>query len=361
MRSLLTFPAQLLIFLSTFLLAPIAARAQTLKVIDFFPVPSGFDAAFNQPIDVTVLSLYDTEARPFGAPDVTLVGATTGPVRGSLFIDPSATVITFVKTGAVLLPDIYTATLRSAANGFKDTAGNLLDGNDDDVAGGDFVINFEIPSMNAVTVSVPDFSFGPGQPINVPFDRVGLPLTLSNGAGVTTLDFTLIYDPALLSFERVERGGDLPADALGFFDLSIPGALLGQYDFPSGLPARPVEILRLIGFVPADAPYNRGNLIIFDTTLLNGGDIASMTDDAFHLVAYLGDTTGNGSYSALDGQRILRVASRLDSGFAAYPAVDPVIVGDTTWNGALSALDATRVLQEAAGIDRPEIPPIPTR
>jgi hypothetical protein len=49
----------------------------------------------------------------------------------------------------------------------------------------------------------------------------------------------------------------------------------------------------------------------------------------------------------------------LDSGFAAYLLVDPVIIADATGNGVISALDATRILQEVVGLNPPEIEPIP--
>jgi hypothetical protein len=96
-----------------------------------------------------------------------------------------------------------------------------------------------------------------------------------------------------------------------------------------------------------------------ENVFLNGGMRAAVADDALHLAAYPGDTTGNRNYSALDGQRVLRVAAGLDSGFAAYLLVDPVVVADITGNGAISSLDATRILQEVVGLDRPEIPPLP--
>ena len=67
------------------------------------------------------------------------------------------------------------------------------------------------------------------------------------------------------------------------------------------------------------------------------------------------------AYSALDAQRVLRIAVGLDSGLAAYPLIDPVLIADTTWNGSISSLDATRILQEVVGLDRFEIPPIPPK
>jgi hypothetical protein len=76
-------------------------------------------------------------------------------------------------------------------------------------------------------------------------------------------------------------------------------------------------------------------------------------------VAYFGDVIGNGGYSGLDAQRVARVGVGLDSGFAAYPHIDPVVLADITGNGKLSGLDAQRIALVAAGADTPEIPPIP--
>jgi hypothetical protein len=60
-------------------------------------------------------------------------------------------------------------------------------------------------------------------------------------------------------------------------------------------------------------------------------------------------------------QRVLRAVAGLDSGFAAYPMIDPLLIADTTRNGSISSLDATRILQEVVGLDRPEISPIPPK
>ena len=88
-------------------------------------------------------------------------------------------------------------------------------------------------------------------------------------------------------------------------------------------------------------------------------DLAAVGDDGLHVVAYFGDATGNGTYSSLDGQRVLRLAAGLDSGLAPYLLADPVVIADITGNGTISSLDATRILQEVVGLDRPEIPPLP--
>jgi hypothetical protein len=109
--------------------------------------------------------------------------------------------------------------------------------------------------------------------------------------------------------------------------------------------------------VPNNAPYRSKHLLAFASVEIN--ENPAVGDDAIHVVVYIGDTTGTGTYSSLDAQRILRVVSGLDSGFALFPLLDPAALADTTGNGSLSSLDATRILQEIVGLDRPEIPPLP--
>jgi hypothetical protein len=347
--------------LQTQFVPSLPSQLAALRVTEFHPTASGFDIRFNKPIDRTVLNLYDTETHQFGSADLTLVGANSGPVTGSLYIDGTAQAITFVKTGRILTADAYTVTLRSTADAFKDADGQLLDGDTDGTPGGNYVAAFALDPATVPVISVSDFAVGPGQPVNVPFNRVGIPVSLSDGNNITGLDFTITYDPALLTLNRIEQGDSLPPDALlQEFDVSRSGAVRVSFSFPTPLPAGPVEVLRLGGSVPANAPYKALNLITFESATLNQTSSA-VIDDALHIVAYIGDATGNGSYSSLDGQRVLRVVSGLDGGFAAYPLVDPVIVGDVTGNGSLSSLDATRILQKAAGLDRPEIPSIPSK
>ena len=76
------------------------------------------------------------------------------------------------------------------------------------------------------------------------------------------------------------------------------------------------------------------------------GALPQLPTMAWKWAAFFGEATGNGGYSALDGFRILRVVVGLDSGYAAYPFVDPVLLTDITGNGIISSLDGTRILQE---------------
>ena len=110
------------------------------------------------------------------------------------------------------------------------------------------------------------------------------------------------------------------------------------------------EILRFHATVAADAaPPKRGttgNGLYGSSTLINtsissdqitGEPIA--IDPGLIVMAYVGDTTGNGTLSSLDASRVQRVVVGLDSGFDAYDKFNPVLLGDTTGNGGLSSLD----------------------
>jgi membrane-associated phospholipid phosphatase len=118
------------------------------------------------------------------------------------------------------------------------------------------------------------------------------------------------------------------------------------------------NLFNLSAEVPHSAIYGKAGVLDITDVKINNGAISALGDQAVELAAYFGEATGNQRYSALDGQRILRVVVGLDSGFAAYPTTDPVIVADITGNGLLSSLDGTRVLQEVVGLDRAEIQPI---
>ena len=133
----------------------------------------------------------------------------------------------FVKTDAVGL-DTYTVTLYSRANGWVDAAtGGLLSG------GTNYTATFTVAASNAVCLRMPCFARGPNQPLNVADNGMagmpgnfasGLPIHISNGAGVTAVDFTLRYDPTLLNIGGVSLTSAVPASGGWGCDLQQHGA-----------------------------------------------------------------------------------------------------------------------------------------
>jgi len=338
----------------------VVATGLIVEALDM--TPSGFVVRFNQALDDSVLNLYDAQTNRFGPPDLTVVGNTSGTNAGSLLYDPEMKTVHFVRTNTLLPPDSYTITLRSDTNAFKASDGTLLDGDRDNVPGGDYVTNVTVADLQAPVLSLPDFARGPGQVVHVPVTgtNTGIPVTLSDGAGVTNVDFVLEYDPKLLLVTGVLKGTDLPMDwTVVTQGLSTTGRVAVSVAGPSPLAAGALEVARIEAEVPEDAPYGTLGILSVSEVTIDGSQ-AAMGDSAVHVVAYLGDASGNQSYDSADADPISRVAVGLDSGFAAYRVIDPVIVADVSGDGRLSPYDAALVLQKAAGQDVLEIPPLPS-
>jgi hypothetical protein len=95
---------------------------------------------------------------------------------------------------------------------------------------------------------------------------------------------------------------------------------------------------------------------------MNGSGSQVVTSDGLHLVAYVGDADGNGSYSNKDATLITRALVMTDDGFAAYPLVDPVIVADTDGAGSIPSDAALQVNEAGSGLPTFNLamPPIPS-
>jgi len=346
---------------------------------------SGFDIQFNRGADLSVLNLYDGRDISNDFADLTVTSG-GNDVRGSLVWDAATSTAHWVKTGGVLAASTYTLFLRSDANGWKDTGGELLDGDNNGVAGGNYSQTFTVAPTSIPVLSLVDFARGPNQAVNVPATAAGLPLTISNGAGVQGVDFTLTYDPALLYIDTAltTLGAGLPSGwTVEFQTGTVPGNLVVSVYGSTPLGASPYTLINFKADVPSTAAYRASNLIRIENMSINEGLIAGRADDSIQKVAYFGDATGNGAnysissppvYSSLDASFIAQAVVDLTAfpntnvGFDAYDLTDSVIIADVTGNGTLSALDASYISREVlsittgglSGTDQPEIPALPT-
>lgn len=317
---------------------------------------------FNRQLNDDDLNLYDISPSTFGAADLTLVGAAVGNVKGSLVVDPFLRKVTFVKTSGLLAPDTYTLTLRSAADGFHDASLNALDGDADGTAGGDYVQTLVVapPAANAVTLSVANFARGPLQPVNVPANvTTGLPIAFSSGTGITSASFELRYNPALLTISGATVAPGLPAGASVLLTTSTPGVAMLQFTSPTPLTAGVMRFVDLQAAVPEGATYREKQVLDLANIVLNGGAIPAIDDDAVHVNNYLGDTSGNGTYSGTDATNLARLVVGIGNGLPMFKLLDPAIIADVTGNGSLSGSDTTRVQQITVVIPVAEIPRLP--
>ncbi len=361
-------------------------RRVLATVTGFTPTASGFNVQLSEQIDVSKLNLYTTEGGAMGAADVTVTGASTGNVKGSLIV--SGTTLSFVATGGPLAADTYTVTLRSAADAFTDLAdGGLLDGeftttfpSGNGTAGGNFVTTFSVSASQSLVVSLPDFARGPTQAVNVPAVGsgnnlpTGLPIGLSNAAGVTSLTMTLQYDTTLLNITDAQVGSDAPTGSQVQANFSTPGQVTLSFFSLQPLAAGQADIINLIATVPETAAYGSAGVVRMTAVEINAGAITARADDAVHVVAFPGDANANRRYDAEDARLVARVGVGLDSGFVlnnptsqsltsnnlVFPRFDPIIIGDVTGVDGLSPLDASDLLRRVVGLATPNIPALPT-
>ena len=339
-----------------------------LTVTALTPIASGFVAEFSTNLNTSLLNLYDTQSAGLGPADVVLQGASIGPVAGSLLLDASLRKVTFIKSGAPLAADTYTVTMRSGADGFVDSDGQQLDGNEDGTEGDDYTNTFAVAEApaNAVTIGIPDIVRGPGQDVNLPADETnGIPVTISEGMNVRAVDLRVAYDPALLTITGGTVGTDAPAGASVIVNTSTPGLAIVVFFSTNPLLAGSGTFVNLQASVPATDPSGiygtQQRLDLHEVIVSDGNDNEApvVVDDALHLASFFSDVSGNGRTNAADASAVARFAALIDGGFVGSPNADPTVVGDISGNGRVNAADASLLAQFAALINVPQIPAIP--
>lgn len=332
----------------------------SLRVTDVTPTTTGVIVTFNRPVDPNLINLYDTQTGSLGPADVVLTRAgSQSPIRGSIVFDPSNLKFTFIATSGRLPADDYTLTLRSAANSFVDSQPSMLDGNGDNIPGDNAVINFTVQPTSAVTISMPNFARGPNQSVNLPANGSGgIPVSFSDGNGLLSASFQILYDPALISFTGATLAAGLPVGSSVSAFAFTPGVLDVDFVSSQPLPAGTTQFMNLLATIPSTAPY-RTKQILDITNITLSDNTPAIDDDALAIVAYFGDVTANGAYSSQDASLVARLAVGLDSGLQQFKMLDPMIIADINGNGAFTAQDTSKMLQAAVGIAVPEIPALP--
>lgn len=345
--------------------ADVAANP-ALVVTELVPTSTGFRANFSDELDDTILNLYDTESDALGGPDLEFTGAVSGLVSGSMIVGSDRRSVEFVRTGGPLAPDSYTVRLSAGLGGFRTLDGMQLDGNGDGLAGDDFTSNFVLdPPSAARVISVPDFVRGPGQNVSVPADsNHGLPISISDGAGVRSLELTLSYDPTLLELTGAAVAAEAPEGSTTQLTIGAPGTAQISFASPTPLQAGAQTVVQLEASVPSVDPaiYGRTQVLdIHSVTIGDGGavEFSSIDDDALHVASFFGDVSLNRRVNATDAVQLARIAALLDAGFGNSVLVDPVVVGDISRDGRVSAGDASLVAQFAAALPVVQIPPLP--
>ncbi|MCA9138475.1 MAG: hypothetical protein KDB00_17005, partial [Planctomycetales bacterium] len=325
---------------------------------------SGFSLRFNQEIDWSDVNLYASSLGVTGISpaDLILMRNAVEYVSGSIVPGSDSRSFEFVKTGGVLDDGDYQLMIRSADDSFKSMDGGQLDGNIDGFRGDDFIHSFAVDHSTHRIVAVGDFVRAAGQSIDLtPADLsdIALPIRINDATDVVSVDLELVYDPALLVIDSVEKATGLPADWTATVNNSTPGRVQLTASGTTALSGTDRAIYSIVARVANDAPYGASGAIALTNVLINGTEMNATGDFAFFKTSLLGDVTGDRTYSGLDASLISRVVVDMDSGFDAFPLVDPNIIAAIAGDPALSGLDASLMAQKVVGKDVPRLPEIP--
>ena len=332
-------------------------QVETLYVTELVSATDGFRISFSRPIDVGVVNLYDA-MDVFGESDITLRGATTGDVNGSLVIAADGRSLQFVANGALAI-DSYSVVVRSGSDAFQTVTGELLDGNADEEAGDSYNGTFTISEVPTVRLAIPSFARGPGQDVHVPVgSESGIPLVLESDGSVRSLDAIFSFNPELLDVSDIVPAVNLPEFVTFSTEVLEPGRIALRFDatesFPDGggAPAGQLTIANVMAQV-ATAAENGSSALLSLESVVSNSTITVGGSNAVQLVAALGDTSGDGAYSSADSALAARLAMRLDSGLVNYPVVIPSLVADVSGNGTVSMLDAAMIAGVSGGSQGP--------
>ena len=198
----------------------------------------------------------------------------------------------------------------------------------------------------------------------------GIPISLSNADGIKSGEFTISFDPTMLNVTGVTIDPSLATSYPGSsLILNVSKSSLGSgvavIDFNSGTNALPnsgaIVLGGLTGSVPSAAYYNSKDLLqVSGVSLSNaGGSIASVAGgSALHLVSYLGNASGTGSFTSADTEGLTQVLAG-GGGFAAYPLVNPYIVGNIVGAGAINSTDQSDLGKYVGGSVVAQMPTYP--
>ncbi len=336
-----------------------------LYVTNFTANDSGFSVRFSRTFVTEGINLYESAIVPLGGPDIDIRDAAGNLVRGSMVLDADRQGFRFVATDGALAAGRYLTTLYSRDNAFRDDLGRTLDGNRDNVSGDNYRTIFTVAPNTQPVITIAHTLVGPKQIANVAATERGIPITLTTPVAVSDIRFTLKYDPTKLTVAGLEGGKDLPPGS-SFTVSGTPGNLAIRIITSSPVAAGSRELVRLIAAVPSTVPYRSAEVLDIGGVVVDGR--SGKAADGVHVVAYLGDTTGDGRYTSLDAQRVARVQAGLDTGFNAYLTIDPKLIGDVNRDGTLTPTDGDIIVSETqfllggginASLDQAQIPPIP--
>ena len=195
----------------------------------------------------------------------------------------------------------------------------------------------------------------------MPNTSTGLPVFISNANNISSVEFTIQYNPELLTIS----GGTTPiSGAAVSINTSNPGLAIIQVSSPNSfsLVDGAATILNLIASVPATAPYASkgiigfGSMVVRDTNL---NVVPSVADNAVHVAAFFGDLNADQGYDSADTILVQRLGLETNSGKTAFQTLDPYVIGDALNDHSIDSSDTIAVQKLGVGHIVPEVATLP--
>ena len=327
-----------------------------------------FNLQLNDALSVAGLQLYDgPDAEALVTASVTVTDGTGNSVPGSLVVNDASNTVSFVPSNP-LASGTYTLTYQG--EDFVTQFGSqnpqlqgqeILDGNGDEVPGGNLTANVAVTNDTAVRVAVPSFARGPGQAVDIGTPGTGLPITVNNAAGWQDIRLRLDYDADLLTITNAVLADGLPGDwqiqNLTITDSQVVIDLAGNTPLAPGA----TDLVNLIAAVPDTATFNASQVLQVSGGAVDNNANAVIFDAsaAVHKVAFLGDANGIGGVTFADAvaTAALALSNEANKGFDRYSLIDPDLIGDVNDQGGVTLEDATAIATEFFS-DSPLIPDI---
>ncbi|MDJ0689630.1 MAG: FKBP-type peptidyl-prolyl cis-trans isomerase [Xenococcaceae cyanobacterium MO_188.B32] len=317
-----------------------------LQVTEFNPTNSGFEILFSKPIQDSVINLYSDNNVSSSQSDVLLREESGDLIEGSIVFQDGFSGFTFVKTGDPLAPGTYSVTLESREDGIVDLGGQILDGDNNGQAGGNYTTEFTVPNNEAKVLSISDLVLAPGEfiPVSATEER-DLSISIDDGTGINQVKFEVEYDTSVLTLNNFQLAENLPEDWQLQTNLTTPGIAELILSGSTSLTTGKQNLISIEAEVPKTATYGTNQTLQLKNIQLNNGSLAGIGDTAIHQVAMQGDTSGDRTLSNFDAHLISLASTGLISSFSAYPHLDPIIMGDLNEDGQLSTFDAYKAIQ----------------
>ena len=284
----------------------------SLQVIKFDIIPSGFVAQFNEEINPSILNL--------GQKEVTLFSyhGYKQSVPGSFVWNKENLTLTFVKNGGILNIGNYEFDLSGL----------------DDILWNDHIRKFTVEHSNAPIVSISDLIFASGETKDIP-------ITLNRVTEITKLEFVLNYDPDLLDITAVNLHDSLPTSWQISPEIDRDNGIIKVIaEGNDPLTGNNLNIVNLEAVVPDTANYKELQVLDLENIVLNDNVFNAIDDDGIHQVIRAGDATGDGTVSGLDAYHLMMMSVGLGNNLERFSTIDPMISADMNGDGVISAFDA---------------------